>query len=297
MGEGAIPQYDFFAGLGDPKGAKRVKTPYEGHVWTRNKALLIQRYLEKFIRVTKSSYYIDAFAGYQREESKEQTWAAKLVLDIEPKFLKRFYLFEQDPGKIAALEELRAQHDTGWRLLSSRKVEVFEGDCNVEIPRYFDMHPLNKRYPVFCLLDQHTRQCTWELVRYLSRVKTKGSKVEILYFLAQGWLDRSWHLSSKQQEINDWWGGDDWQCFREMGSVERSECMESRFIGELGYKYAQAFPIMKEGQRGRTMFWLIHASDDSRANVLMAKAYQEIGLSLPDKSYEQMEADCLLEGC
>ena len=277
------------------KSEKPQRCAYEGHVWTRNKAKLIERYLWRFVQVTKSGAYIDAFSGTQRKESWQETWAAKLALCSEPKWLTRFYLFEQDPKKVDHLRELAKEHHQGWRLKSSRKVEVIRGDSNVEIPKYFSFHKLKQKLPTFCLLDQHTRECSWDLVKFISRMKTSGCKVEIFYFLAQGWMDRHWEILKprNQARIRAWWGRDDWSEFRMLASTDRAALMENRFRNELGYQFAQAFPIHKYGNHGRVMFWMIHASDDCRALPLMAASYREIGLNLPPLPIEQIDFNYL----
>src|SRR5438067_1406323 len=75
-------------------------------IWTENKAKLIERYLYFFVQITHSGVYIDAFAGAQ-EPDKPNMWAAKLVLESRPRWLRRFYLFELNKAKVRALRQLR----------------------------------------------------------------------------------------------------------------------------------------------------------------------------------------------
>ena len=91
-------QNETLLGLGDlsacavtdaePK-IKRIRRP----IWTEHKAKLIERYLYFFVLVTRHGNYIDGFAGPQEPE-KPDMWAAKLVLESEPRWLKRFFLFD-----------------------------------------------------------------------------------------------------------------------------------------------------------------------------------------------------------
>ena len=53
--------------------------------------------------------------------------------------------------------------------------------------------------------------------------------------------------------------------------------MAKRFKTELGYRFACPFPIQKDGEHGKIMFWMIHASDHQRATQLMNQAYGHIG--------------------
>ncbi len=68
----------------EPK-ISRLRQP----VWTENKAKFIERYLYYFVLITKHGTYIDGFAGPQRPGNPEM-WAAKLVLESEPKWLRHF---------------------------------------------------------------------------------------------------------------------------------------------------------------------------------------------------------------
>src|SRR5690242_5394094 len=72
-------------------------------VWTENKARLIQLYLRFFVYITRHGVYVDAFAGPQ-EPDKPDTWAVKLVLESEPRWFRKFFLFELDSNKVKQLE-------------------------------------------------------------------------------------------------------------------------------------------------------------------------------------------------
>ena len=84
--------------------------PIHNPIWTKHKARLIERYLYFFVFITRHGTYIDAFAGPQ-EPDKPEMWAAKLVLESEPKWLRHFYLFERKKARVKQLEELRSVFD------------------------------------------------------------------------------------------------------------------------------------------------------------------------------------------
>src|SRR5436189_817096 len=92
------------ADLGVAEQKFRERNP----VWTGCKANLIERYLFYFVQITYHGTYIDAFAGPQEPE-KPEMWAAKLVLESRPRWLRNFHLFEMDPGKIQQLEQMLKQ--------------------------------------------------------------------------------------------------------------------------------------------------------------------------------------------
>src|SRR3990172_11924738 len=71
-------------------------------VWTENKALLIQRYLYYFVLVTKHGTYVDGFAGPQ-EPGKPGLWAARLVLESRPRWLRHLVFVEKNKRKVKLL--------------------------------------------------------------------------------------------------------------------------------------------------------------------------------------------------
>jgi three-Cys-motif partner protein len=267
-----------------------------GNLWTHQKADLIARYLYSFLAVTKNGIYIDAFAGPQHPESRDESWAAKKVLEKRSQYLGRACLFEQDPDKMPLLEQLRKEHCQGYTRLWRRQVVVTEGDCNIEIPKYLRQHPIKPKRATFALLDQRTHECSWDLVRTLANHKVEGTKVELFYFLAQGWMNRSVKSAKtpeKFDEIEAWWGRSDWRDFMELKSFERAGVLEKRFKEDLGYRHSKAFPMKQRGNDGTIMFWLIHASDHPRAIPLMAGAYRSIGLRWSDTQWEQTKMEDL----
>src|SRR5215472_2926257 len=103
----------------DEAKIKRLRYP----VWTENKANLIERYLYYFVLITKHGTYIDGFAGPQRPDAVD-TWAAKLVLESEPRWLRHFYLFDMGKKQVDQLQTLRhAQPE--------RDIHIDKGDFNV----------------------------------------------------------------------------------------------------------------------------------------------------------------------
>jgi three-Cys-motif partner protein len=117
----------------------RLKKP----LWTENKAKFITRYLYYFVLVTKHGTYIDGFAGPQYID-KPDAWAAKLVLESEPRLLRHFYLIEKSPRKVAMLEKLRTEQpirDKNGRKIN-REIVVQQGDMNRHIPELLSQQSL-----------------------------------------------------------------------------------------------------------------------------------------------------------
>jgi three-Cys-motif partner protein len=260
--------------------------PFEAPVWTENKAQLIQRYLRYFVYITKHGTYLDLFAGPQRPKCPN-SWAAEMVLTSEPRRLRNFSLFEKDPKKIAYLKKLRKDQPAKPK----RNILLHKGDTNVNLPTYLRNHPIKEA--CFCLIDQRTFECDWDTVKSVASHKADGNKIEIFYFLAQGWLDRAIAGLTKNRDadLNRWWGNDTWKILQKKPASQRGNMLSERFKNELGYKYAYPYPIYErnEGGQGKVMFWMIHASDHPEAPKIMVRAYKNA--VAPLEPMEQLEME------
>ena len=262
-------------------------------LWTEHKAQLIECYLRYFVFITYHGCYIDGFAGPQRVDTRNKSWAAKLVLESQPKRLREFWLCELDPAKVALLNELVAAQESP----KNRRIHVWPpGDFNREVDDILARCRIREKTASFCLLDQRTFECEWQTLEKIASFKRAGFKIELLYFLASGWLDRSLKGTTRNTDIIDrWWGRDDWRKLREMKPVNRALIMANRFKSELGYTYATPWPIHKRGRGlGRVMFHMIHASDHPLAPSLMARAYAMA--TRPRESAADIQAEFKLLG-
>ena len=238
-------------------------------LWTEHKARLISRYLYYFVLITRHGVYIDGFAGPQQPD-QPASWAAKLVLESEPQWMREFALCDNDTGQVTALEKLRdAQPET-----SGRSVRVFRGDFNAEVATILDTAKIREKTATFCLLDQRTFECDWETVRKVARRK-KERKIEIFYFVPTGWLSRSISgLKSPESRMSRWWSKDGWQDLQGMGKHQVAEAFRQRFMEEFGYKHAHGWPIYDRQGSQKVMYHMVHASDHDEAPNLMSRAYK-----------------------
>lgn len=260
-------------------------------LWTENKAKLIERYLLYFVYITKHGTYIDGFSGPQ-ETDKPEMWAAKLVLENEPRWLRHFYLYELDKSKIPLIEELASREpnkDKKGRKID-RTVTVEQGDCNELIVNLLNSGQIAQKEATFCLLDQRTFECKWSTVKSIADYKQEGeNKIEQFYFMPNMWMDRALAgLSSNEYRAQEWWGENlSAQELLAMGQHKRKTRMCERFQKELGYRFATPWPIYeKEGGKGAVMYYMIHATDHPEAPKLMARAYNNA--VLPKETAEQM---------
>jgi len=222
--------------------------------------------------VTKHGTYIDCFAGPQ-ESTETTNWAAKLVVELRPQWLRHIYLFEQIPQQVARIREMlktQPRVPLGRKL---RDIRIVPGDVNAELPRFLNQHPLRSREAAFCLLDQRTFECDWATVEAVARHKKTGTKIELFYFLANGWLERALAATKDLARLNAWWGGNTWTRLRGMSSHDRGVVMADRLREAFGYQSVVPWAIYDRMGGSRIMYFMIHATDHPDAPGLMARAY------------------------
>lgn len=257
-------------------------------LWTHTKAKLIEAYIRLFLQITKHGVYIDAMAG-QQWDGHDDEWAAKLVANISPDYLNKLFLSDLDLSKVEALREMVSSvlpQKSGKRRRT--KYDIQQGDFNLLVDDILASGAIKQSTATFCLIDQHTHECHWRTLEKLARHKDGDHKIEIFYFLATGWLPRVIATLKDTSVLDRWWGNNGWQSVAGYGNSQLSQTVVQRFKTELGYKHVFEFPILKEGNEGREMFRMIHASDHERAPKLMESAYK-IASGISTVSVEQLE--------
>lgn len=256
-------------------------------IWTEHKSTLIERYLYYFVLITHHGNYIDGFSGPQQPDDPSM-WSAKLVLESEPRWLRKFFLFEKDKRKIDLLDTLKEEQPPPTKG-APRSIEVFPGDFNQRVHEILTPEIIRESEATFCLLDQHTFECHWATVEALARHKKEKSKIELFYFFPQGWFDRALAGQKDLAVLRDWWGNDDWEQLKPLNGQNRAQLICDRLKQELGYQHAYSFPILEKPSGGRVMYYMIHATDHDDAPKLMYRAYRKA--IEPKESIEQMELE------
>ncbi len=270
------------------RAPRKIRRDAEHRVWTENKAQLIARYLRYFVFITKHGAYIDGFAA-PKDPTNPDSWAAKLVVESQPMFLRQFFWCELDPVRAQHLHALKATQPPSK---PKRRYEVLEGDFNSRLDDILSSGVITDKTASFCLLDQFTCECHWQSLEKLARHKSPGhNKIELFYFLGVGWLQRALAGFTRNADVpTRWWGRDDWQQLKGLGPTKLTLQFEERFRAELGYRNVFSFPIYKRvGSEGRHMFTMIHASDHDEAPVLMQRAYRNVMLPLESEEQLQLE--------
>lgn len=283
-----------FPGGLPPKPHPRVLFKPPRHpLWTENKAKLIERYLLYFVYITKHGTYIDGFAGPQ-EPTKPEMWAAKLVLDNEPKWMRHFYLYDENRQQVKYLEELKLSQPSIWVDKKGNKfkrdIHVKRGDFNVLVHELLQSNVIRQKEATFCLLDQRTFECEWSTIKALAEYKDPDqNKIELFYFLPNSWQDRALSALRNDEILMKWWGRDDWAEVKAMDSFTRRDLFVERFEEELGYKTVVPWAIYDSPAARRIMYYMIHATDHDEAPKLMNRSYNNA--VAPKETNEQLEME------
>lgn len=277
-----LPLFD----LPDPGDARHTFKALTNRVWTEHKAKLIARYLYYFVLITKHGAYIDGFAGPQQAD-KPESWAARLVLESEPRWFRTFFLCDRDPNQVKLLNDLKASQP----LLSGREINVYSGDFNELVHEILRSDRIGEKVATFCLLDQRTFECDWRTVEALAAHKS-ARKIELFYFLPSGWFERAVSGLSDKSLLEKWWGRPDWDSLLGIDKFKQADLICQRFRDELGYRYAHPLPIFGQlGGRGRLMYFMVHATDHYEAPNLMVRAYRKATGALEPLKQLRLEFD------
>lgn len=244
------------------------KKPMRYPIWTENKAALIEQYLRLFVYITHHGTYIDGFAGPQKPDEANM-WAAKLVMESQPKWFRHFFLYDIKQQQVSHLEGLK-------KLQPERDIQIFSGDFNVLIHDLLSSQCIKQKEATFCLLDQRTFECHWSTLKILADYKKDGNnKIELFYFLPNHWLDRALSAQQDDEKLRAWWGRDDWDGLRNMQRYERVMSFVHRIEEEFGYRSVYPWPIYERQDSGHIMYYMIHATDHFEAPKLMFRAYHK----------------------
>jgi three-Cys-motif partner protein len=245
-------------------------------IWTETKAQLIQNYLRLFLFITKHGVYIDGFAGPQDKKNPD-SWAAKLVLELTPPWMKSFFLCELNNIPYGDLTStLESQ-----RKIAGREILPKQADFNQWVNEVLASGNITDKTATFVLLDQRTTECHWETVKKLAAHKQRSTKLELFYFFPTGWIHRTIKATKDRSVLDAWWGDDGWQQIAAITQSDAANLCIKR-IQALGYRDVKGWPICsKEFGAGTTMYHMIHATDHLEAPKLMYRAYRNLIGSVP----------------
>ena len=209
-----------------------------------------------------------------------------MVLASEPKWFRHFYLFDESREQIRHLQSLAIEH-------ADRDIQIYEGDSNRVLASVLPAGSIAEREATFCLLDQRTFECEWQLCEHIAQLRPGLRKVEQFYFLANSWMPRALAAISTtegEERVRAWLGCEDWLSFVKLDSLGRREYFVEKFKKELGYRSVRPWPIYeRDAGGGALMYYMIHATDHPEASKLMSRAYRSAVTSADPT--EQLEFD------
>ena len=252
-------------------------------IWTETKAQLIANYLRLFLLITRHGAYIDGFAGPQDKRNPD-SWAAKLVVEISPAWMKKFFLCELDGDAYADLVTMIGTQPE----LGGRQIHHKRGDFNQWVDDVLATGRITDKTATFALLDQRSTECHWTTVKKLATHKRGARKIELFYFFPTGWVHRTVSETKDTAVLDAWWGDDGW---RQIQGVKQDQAagLFVRKIQALGYRDVKSWPICSQQfGAGRTMYHMIHATDHLEAPKLMFRAYRDLIGNVPPGEQTQL---------
>lgn len=242
-------------------------------VWSKFKAGLIERYMFLFLMVTRHGIYIDGFSGPQYRDALDK-WSAKRVVEIQPRWLTKFYLCELSPTSAELLRSMVAEQPPRIpKKEPKRVIEVIEGDFNEKVSEILAKGTISAKQAAFCLLDQRTFECHWSTVEALARHKSTN-KIELLYFLPIKWFQRALAAQKNTDVLDRWWGDDTWRDLRGISNDGVREAFQRKFK-QLGYRHVCCWPIYSSSRATNIMYYMIQATDHDEAPKIMFRAYKQ----------------------
>lgn len=282
--------------------------------WTRAKLAILNDYLPAFLQAASGKsneyVYLDAFAGQgrgiDRLTGEEFNGSARIALEAralqaDAQFTRLRY-FER-ASKARELEtRLRTEYP-------SRNIEVYGGDCNVEIPAALSALHTYRWAPTFAFIDPDGMEFEWRTLEALAdhkrgyRAMSSSKpeyKVELwLLFPTQG-LVRTLALDAAKLRPKDearataLFGTDAWRWIydqRTEGKLSPQDArdeyvnlMRWRLTEDLGYRRTHALELMNTG--GGTIYHMVFATDNDAGDKIMADIYAKTARQIPEMRQE-----------
>ena len=238
--------------------------------WSEIKLKCIHNYLGAYSNILsragyKEYYFIDGFASTGFCKSKQTSTtirgSATLALSVNPPF-SRYFFIELDKNKINELEKLKT-------LFPRLKVEIFKGDCNIEIATV--LREIGDNTPFIALLDPQAGDLYWDTIQKVS----EKNKVELLINFPFGMaINRYMPLvegkdidSEMRGKLNKIFGTEAWVPIyheRKKGTITSSQAREKYLdiyligLKQLGFKYYAVKNLMNS--KNVHIYYLIFAT-------------------------------------
>jgi len=261
-------------------------TPQHLKVTSRIKHVILQKYLPAWSNILGSANstlgYVDCYAGpgvYEHGGVKSDgspviaVKAADRYLEKNPG--RRFFLFlvEEDESKQDSLEqqlEALKPYREGLRVL------VVDADAINFVPVLLAR---SAPIPNFFMVDPYGHPLTIPILnQILARPRTEAL-ITFMYFI----LNRDIDNPVMKQRVDKMFGDDDWrqQHFLSLSGQEREtaflDYFESRIEAKFKFHFRIKFDPEDKNQANRTKYYLVHASNNIKAVLLMKDVMHPLG--------------------
>jgi three-Cys-motif partner protein len=254
---------------------------------SRIKHAILEKYLPSWAIILGSANrrlnYFDCFTGPGRDEFAGEAVdgspviavrAAKAFLEARPSHALNVLLTEKDKHKAQQLERHLAPFTPYPKNL---RVDVLQEDSTTFIPDLLGR--VQSLAPSFFLIDPYGHPLSLPVINeILSRPRT-----EVLINLMWYRINMDLGNSAVQEHVDQLFGNQQWRQmpFMEQRGTTREESFLEYFIAQLRTKYVLRFRIgfdPEDKMKGeRTKYYLSHASNHSRAALLMKEVMWPLG--------------------
>lgn len=262
----------------DPPHLKRV---------SRIKHIILERYFPSWAAILGSRYprlaYFDCFAGPGTYEFGGETVPGSPVIAVKAgiEFLRNrkaqslaMYLVEDDAEQE---ERLRASLQSLQPYPGNLRVEIEPADSRLYIPNL--LKELDDSRPSFFLIDPYGHPLPVPVIKKI----LQGNRTEVMINLM--WFRINMDLSNPVVETRlvELFGDEDWraQPFMGMHGFEREEAFIEYFSSRLSCKFVLPFRLRHDREDlqsgNRTKYYLLHASNHSKAALLMKEVMWPLG--------------------
>lgn len=250
--------------------------PREVGPWTKDKLKILSQYLPAYLNATRRAIervYIDAFAG----PGKNQIEGTDEIIDGSPLIalsargsngegFNRFFFIENNPKAVIELREQVAKANPVGR------VEVIQGDTNIELPRV--IRRINRESPTFVFLDTARIEPRWETIESLAPWRTE--------LLINFPLGMAINRNPDSEKTEEYFGTPEWRPLWDAGRRSRTSGLIDLYVKRLislGWEYPVSDPRLIKDDGNRNLYYLLFASKRDIGKQIMDSVFGQ-----PDSS-------------
>lgn len=260
--------------------------------WSEVKLDIVREYASAYSRILAAQVglyhvYIDGFAGAGEHLSKATSdvipGSPRVVLGIAPPF-REFFFVDMDGDKVEHLKRLAGDRSD---------VHLHHGDCNrVLLDEVFPRVRYEDYRRGLCLLDPYGLDLEWAVIREAGRLRTIDLFLNFPIMDANRnvlWRDPTNVSEAQAARLTRFWGDESWRdavyrpsrqgnlfqkTVEKAGNDEVVQAFCRRLLDVAGFKNVPK-PIPMRNDQGRTVYYLIFASQKAVANQIVRQIFDK----------------------